>query len=201
MYVQTRDDIHPAHVALVLELDRHVFVYQDTRFFGRFTLDTTALEKLGPEPLGGQFTPALLQARLSRSSQALKVKLLDQKTLAGLGNIYVSEALFRARIHPATPANRLSALETRRLHAAIRWVLKKAIALGSSIPLTMAATQQGDGMFYFGARKAKRPRAGEKFQVYDRAGKPCFRCKQPVRRSVQAARSTFHCGKCQKPAP
>ena len=90
----------PRHAAVVLDLGRENFIFEDTRYFGRLTLDSSALARLGPEPLGAEFTAERFAEALGRSRQAIKVKLLDQSLLAGVGNIYASEALFRAGIAP-----------------------------------------------------------------------------------------------------
>jgi formamidopyrimidine-DNA glycosylase len=200
MYVQSENANLPVHAAVVLELDRHVFVYEDTRYFGRLTLDTTPLERLGLEPLSKEFTPITLVARLSKSSQPIKVKLLDQSVIAGLGNIYASETLFRAGIRPTLPAKKLTLKQAGRLNSAIRYVLKTAISRGSSIPLNFGGEGKTDGLFYFGSASDKDSpkRKGERFLVYDRVGKACVKCGSKIRRTIQAARSTFHCPKCQK---
>ena len=109
MYLLPAKDRLPKHAAVVLKLGRENFVFEDTRYFGRLTLDSSALARLGPEPLGAEFTAERFAEALGRSRQAIKVKLLDQSLLAGVGNIYASEALFRAGIAPTLPARRLTA--------------------------------------------------------------------------------------------
>ena len=110
MFVQGAALPWPRHAAVVLGLDRghEVFVFEDTRCFGRFNLDSTPLDGLGPEPLGGDFTPAGLGISLRRSARPIKVVLLDQSIVAGVGNIYASEALFRAGVSPRRAANGLA---------------------------------------------------------------------------------------------
>ena len=135
---------------------------------------------------------------LRRSRQAIKVRLLDQTLLAGLGNIYASEALFRARIAPALPARRLTAAQVQRLWRAIRHVLRQAIACGSTVPLNYAGAGLRDGLFYFGRAPGTPDFYQERLRVYDRAGQPCPRCGASIRQRVQAARSTFYCPRCQR---
>jgi formamidopyrimidine-DNA glycosylase len=188
----------PKHAAVVLNLGRHNLVYEDTRYFGRLTLDTRALARLGPEPLGPEFTAAYFGAALQRSAQAIKVKLLDQSLVAGVGNIYASEALFRARISPRLAARRLNPAQVRRLRRGIRAVLRAAIAAGSTLPLDFAGAGGRDGLFYYGAVAGESDFYQERLLVYDRHGQPCANCGGPIRRFVQAARSTFHCGRCQR---
>jgi formamidopyrimidine-DNA glycosylase len=107
MYLLPASGPLPKHAAVVLYLGREKFVFEDTRYFGRLTLDTTALDRLGPEPLGNELAPDAFSEALKRSSQPIKVKLLDQSLVAGVGNIYANEALFLARIAPGLAANRL----------------------------------------------------------------------------------------------
>jgi formamidopyrimidine-DNA glycosylase len=187
----------PKHAAVVLDLGREQFVFEDTRYFGRLTLDSGALTRLGPEPLEPAFTCEAFVRALKRSRQPIKVKLLDQTVVAGLGNIYASEALFRAGLSPALPARKLTAEQIRRLRGAIRRVLTTAIACGSTVPLDYDGSAGRDGLFYFGRAREAVGSYSERLQVYDRAGQPCLRCGALIRRRVQAARSTFYCPNCQ----
>jgi len=188
----------PRHAAVVLDLGREHFVYEDARYFGRLTLDTTALSKLGPEPLGADFTVAGFAEALQRSRQPIKVKLLDQTLLAGVGNIYASEALFRAGIAPMLPAKRLTRAQVKRLWRAIRETLRHSIAYGSTVPLSYAGQGARDGLFYFGRTPGAPEFYEERLWVYDRAGQPCAKCGTAIRRRVQAARSTYYCPRCQR---
>lgn len=188
----------PKHAVVVLGLCRNNFVYEDPRQFGRFTLDDSAVHALGPEPWDEGFSVAAFHAALRRSAQAIKVKLLDQSLVAGIGNIYASEALFRAGVSPRRAARRVKAAEVARLHAAIREVLTEAIECGSTIPLDFAGAGKPDGLFYYGAVEGNSAFYQERLRVYDRAGKPCAKCAAPIQRLVQAARSTFFCPQCQK---
>ena len=187
----------PKHAAVVLNLARQKLIYEDTRYFGRFTLDTSPLARLGPEPLDSQFTVAGFAHNLSRSAQAIKVKLLDQSIVAGVGNIYASEALFRARISPCCPSRKLDLGQARRLRRAIRQVLTEAIACGSTLPLNYGGDRKRDRLFYFGRTADAPDFYSERLQVYDRADKPCNCCGTLVKRLIQAARSTFYCPRCQ----
>jgi len=188
----------PKHAAVVLNLGRENFVFEDTRYFGRLTLDLRAVGKLGPEPLGPEFTVAGFAAALARSAQPIKVKLLDQSLLAGVGNIYASEALFRAGIRPTLPARRVRPAQVKQLWRAIREVLGEAIAGGSTVPLNYAGQGERDGLFYFGRAPGSPDFYEERLRVYDRAGRPCPSCGAPIKRRVQAARSTFYCPRCQR---
>ena len=142
---------------------------------------------LGREPLSRSFSVAWLRAFLARRARsAIKPLLLDPRGIAGIGNIYACEALWRAAIHPARLAGSLSAAETARLHEAIRWTLRKGIRLGGA--------SRRD---YVDAR-GERGRMQREFQMYGRAGEPCPRCARPIERTVLGGRGTFHCPRCQR---
>ena len=139
---------------------------------------------MGPEPL--TLRPTMLASRLMRTRRAIKVALLDQRLIAGLGNIYVDEALHAAGIHPLTPANRLSARQAVALSRAIKTVLRRAIrSRGSSLrDYVDADGKQGNFVRYH--------------RVYDRAGEPCVGCQTAIERIVLAGRSTHFCPRCQR---
>ena len=186
----------PRHAAVVLDLGGENLIYEDTRYFGRLTLDTSAVKRLGPEPLDGDFDPSAFARSLKRSRQAIKIKLLDQTLVAGIGNIYASEALFRARISPSCRRKRLTAVQITRLWRAIRKVLAEAIACGSTVPLNFGGGRS-DGLFYFGRAAGTPDYYEERLRVYDRAGRPCPNCGSLIKRIRQAGRSTYYCPHCQ----
>jgi formamidopyrimidine-DNA glycosylase len=198
MFLQPKRAPLPRHAAVTLDLGRHRFVFEDTRYFGRFTLDVGVLAQLGPEPLEQGFDAPAFHAALLRSSQPVKVKLLDQTLVAGVGNIYASEALHVARISPRKPARRLTAPEVLRLRGAIREVLAEAVRFGSTVPLEFGNRGRGDGLFYYGRAAGAPDYYSERLRVYDRAGEPCGECGALIRRIVQAARSTYFCPRCQR---
>lgn len=186
-------EVADRHDHLVLETaSGHVLSLNDARRFGSVDLVATeALEQwgpfatLGPEPLGDQFTVSHLSAAFRDRSAPVKPLLLDQRIVAGLGNIYVCEALHRAGIRPDRKAGRVSRPAIDRLVPAIRQVLAESIAAGGSTIRDYA--QPSGELGYFAAN----------WQVYGREGEFCS-CGGPVRRMVQAARSTFWCAKCQR---
>ena len=187
------EDIGP-HDHLVLETQSgHVLSLNDPRRFGSVDLvdeaalaDWPAFAAMGPEPLGDALTPAHLKAALAGRSAAIKLMLLDQRIVAGLGNIYVCEALFRAGIDPRKPGGQVSGPALARLVPAIKAVIAEAIEAGGS---TLRDYAQPDGQLgYF----------SKQFDVYDRTGEACSRCGAPVQRFAQGGRSTWHCVKCQK---
>jgi formamidopyrimidine-DNA glycosylase len=198
MYLLPAKSRLPKHAAIVFELGDHSFVFEDTRYFGRITLDTCAIEKLGPEPLDREFTTEKFGEALKRSKQPIKVKLLDQSLVAGIGNIYASEALFLARISPRSASRDLNQGQVACLWKAIRQVLREAIRGGSTVPLDHAGTGSRDGLFYFGLREGQPNSYEERLRVYNRAGQSCVRCSGKIERFVQAARSTFYCTRCQR---
>jgi len=197
MYLSPAKGALPKHAAVVLGLGAENFIFEDTRYFGRLTLDARAVAALGPEPLGGAFTAEYFAAALQRSTQPIKVKLLDQQLVAGIGNIYASEALFRAGIAPQLPARRLKPPQVARLRQTIRQALRDAIERGSTVPLNYSGEGKQDGLFYFGSAPGAPDFYEERLRVYDRAGKPCRKCRSPIKRIVQGARSTFFCPQCQ----
>ncbi len=180
------------HVRARFHLDDGTWLlFSDTRKFGRFYLVDDPQEvvgALGPEPLAADFTAAQLAERLAGRRGELKRLLLDQHFIAGLGNIYVSEALWRAGIHPRRVAGTLTREEAERLHAAIVGALTEGIANGG--------TTLGDGQYVYPDGGLGRQQ--EYLAVYERAGEICPRCGAPVERIVQGQRSTYLCPICQK---
>ncbi len=185
----------PRHDHVVLHTDRHRVTFNDARRFGAMDLWPTEdlerhwlMAKLGPEPLGNGFHEEYLVGRLRGRATPVKAALLDQRIVAGLGNIYVNEALHRAGIAPARRAGRIAAARIAGLVPVVRDVLTEAIAAGGS---SLRDHRQADGTLgYF----------QHGFRVYDREGAPCPApgCGGTVRRSVLSGRSSFHCPACQR---
>ncbi len=181
------------HDHLVIETGAGLrLALNDARRFGSVDLvETSALESfgpfavMGPEPLGDAFTPAHIKAALAGRTAPIKQMLLDQRIVAGLGNIYVCEALYRARIRPDKAAGRISKPALERLVPAIKQVLTESIAAGGSTIRDYA--QPSGELGYFAAS----------WSVYGREGEPCP-CGGKVARFVQGGRSTFWCPACQK---
>lgn len=180
------------HVVLVTAAGTTI-TFNDARRFGMVDLIREGeahplLGHLGPEPLGEDFTPASLATAFGGRRVPVKQALLDQKIVAGLGNIYVSEALHRAGIDPRRAAGRIGAARLSALVGHIRDVLTDAIAAGGS---SLRDHRQASGeLGYF----------QHSFRVYDRAGQPCPRpgCGGLIRRIVQSGRSSFYCPACQR---
>ena len=191
--------------ALVSFDDGTLLRFADTRKFGRMAIvdraDLSDLRErrgpraavaplhrsLGIEPLSRRFTVRWLAAMLKRRSRAaIKPLLLDQREIAGLGNIYDIEALWRARIHPLRTAGSLRPAEVARVHEAIRWVLRKGIRYGGASRRDYVDARGNAG------------RMQREFNVYARAGEPCPRCGRAVVRTIVGGRGTFHCPRCQR---
>ncbi|MFN2431654.1 MAG: bifunctional DNA-formamidopyrimidine glycosylase/DNA-(apurinic or apyrimidinic site) lyase [Gemmatimonadota bacterium] len=165
--------------------------YVDVRTLGKLGVASREtweerIAELGPEPLGPRFTADGLLRRLKRTRRRIKEVLLDQRAVSGIGNIYASEALFRAGIHPRARASDLSRPAVERLHAAVRDVLREAIRFQGTTFLNFAGTEGESGAFQ------------ERLRVYDRADESCLTCGGPLRRIVQAQRSTYYCPICQR---
>ena len=184
------------HDHIVFRTDQGVrIVFTDHRRFGLMLLaNTVELDRhrlfagLGPEPLDAAFTASVLSDRIRNKRTPIKSALLDQRVVAGLGNIYVCEALFRARISPKRLASTVAGERAARLVPAIKEVLKAAVQAGGSTLRDYARTDGEMGYFQ------------HHFAVYDRESQRCLRrgCKGTIRRIVQAGRSTFYCPVCQR---
>jgi len=179
------------HIAARLHLDdgRTLF-YDDMRRLGGLRLlegrEWEAEEaRLGPEPLEASYRAADLARVLAVTRAPVKNLLMDQRRVAGVGNIYASEALFRAGVDPRRAGRELTAREVKRLHRSVREVLREALDQAGTSFQNYRAVNGRSGEFQFSLR------------VYGRAGEPCRTCRQPIERIVQAGRSTFYCPSCQ----
>src|SRR5436305_3180673 len=180
------------HRRAVVRLDTGSDVsYRDVRRFGTWLLlepgelEPYLVGRLGDEPLDALFTAARLGERLVRRKAPIKAALLDQRTLAGMGNIYVDEALWRARIHPLRPAETIDRNELRRLHKAIRAALEAGIARQGSTLRDYALPDGASGTMQ------------KEFKVYGRGGEPCDRCGTPIAKTRVGGRGTWFCPACQ----
>jgi formamidopyrimidine-DNA glycosylase len=192
-YLAPETPLEP-HTHLVLRLDDgNQLRYRDVRRFGRLLFGTEdellsarRLPKLGPEPIDPDFTADELYRRLRGRRAPLKAMLLDQAVVAGVGNIYADESLYRARLRPDRPAGRLSKRSAGRLHGALREALELAISnRGSSVD------DYRDGW-------GEKGRQQEELLVYGRGGQPCPNCGRPLALVRLAGRSTVFCRHCQR---
>jgi formamidopyrimidine-DNA glycosylase len=190
----TDGEPEPLYARVIFTLDDgRRLVYSDPRKFGRVTLARAdalpaPFASLGPEPLDEAFTPAALEERLAGQKRVIKAALLDQRIVAGLGNIYADEALWLARIHPLRRAHTLTPREVAQLHAGIQQALTTGIAHGGTT---------------FGRHRDLYNEAGSNLEhvaVYQRTGEPCLRCHQPIERITVAQRGSHFCPHCQRAA-
>ena len=192
LYLRPDDDVPKhSHAIFYFDNDRRL-VFRDQRQFGVMKLiaggqlaRTKGIKELAPEPFGEDFNPEYLKSVLQRSRRSLKTLLLDQTKVLGLGNIYASEALFRARINPFKIASQLSTRRVPLLYEAVRDVLQIAVEHIRG-PISL---EEG---FSYGAG------FGNFWQVYDREGEPCVNCSTKIRRATHGGRSTYWCPRCQR---
>ncbi|MFT5050892.1 MAG: formamidopyrimidine-DNA glycosylase [Chlamydiales bacterium] len=181
-----------AYTRVRLKLDRGELAFVDVRKFGRFVFVNEREEitaGLGPEPLGKEFTESGFRQALGVRKRLLKPLLLDQTFLAGLGNIYVDEALHRAGLHPQRRSDRVPAAAVGRLYREIRATLSEAI--------------EREGSSFDGFYRTPEGQPGQyqaQFRVYGRTGRPCLTCGRAIKRIVVGQRGTHFCTRCQ-PAP
>lgn len=190
-FVVAPQDPASSHVRLVFRLDDGMeLFYHDPRRFGTHHLYQpemvpAELDRLGPEPLDKKLRPGQLATAAVRRTVAVKQLLLDQHFLAGLGNIYVCEALFAAKIHPERPAASLATAEWATLLAALRTILRRAIRCNGTTISDFRAVDEKSGTFQ------------NFLQVYGHGGEPCRRCGTAVVRIVQGGRGSWFCPVCQ----
>ncbi len=191
LYVAPSDAVHDADRWLHFRLDLDngcQLRFSDARKFGKVYLTDSLARiapRLGPEPLADDFTAAALQARLAGRGRAIKALLLEQSVIAGVGNIYADEALFRAGIHPLRAADSLTAAEIERLHSALQGALRAGI------------DSEGASVNWYRKPDGAPGEAHHHFFVYGRAGEPCIRCGQPIHKIRVAQRGTHFCPACQ----
>ncbi len=187
-----RQQINPRHNHVIMSFSDAAVIYNDSRRFGMVDLldddgGHYLLDNLGPEPLGNEFDGDWLATRLTGSKSSIKEKLLDQRLVVGIGNIYASESLHLAGINPKRRAGNISLARLHDLAEAIRTTLQNAIEAGGSSLRDYRDVRGAPGYFQ------------HQFAVYDRAGEMCRRCdNSPIRKAVQSGRSTYYCVTCQR---
>jgi formamidopyrimidine-DNA glycosylase len=186
---EVADDPH-RHAVVTLD-DGSELAYRDVRRFGTWLLlepsevDGYLDARVGREPLEDAYKAKHLAERLATRRAPIKAALLDQRTVAGVGNIYADEALWRARVHPLTPANELTPDEVKAVHKGVRGSLQAGVR------------GQGSTLRDYRLPDGSSGRAQERFKVYGRAGRPCERCGTPIDRIRAAGRGTWYCPTCQ----
>jgi formamidopyrimidine-DNA glycosylase len=180
------------HIEFALD-DGSSLVYNDPRRFGLIKIvaraelnDIVELKYLGPEPLGCEFTAGYLWQATRGRTAAIKNLLMDQRIVAGVGNIYASELLFRAGVRPARRAGKVSRTEVARIVTATQDVLREAIGSRGTTFRSYRDSRGQPGKF------------AQLLRVYDREGKPCLKCRTPIRSVVLGQRSSYYCPHCQK---
>jgi formamidopyrimidine-DNA glycosylase len=181
------------HLRALLSLDDGTqLAYRDVRRFGTWLLlepdevDAYLEGKVGPEPLAAGYRAKDLAEKLVSRRAPVKAALLDQRTVAGIGNIYADEALWRARLHPLRPAESLRADEVKTLHRAVREALRRGLA------------RQGSTLRDYRLPDGETGRMQDEFRVYGRGGEPCERCGTPIDKIRVAGRGTWYCPSCQR---
>jgi formamidopyrimidine-DNA glycosylase len=185
-------DRRPGHPAVWFHFESgSMLAFDDTRRFG--TVECLSADewlershRMGPEPLDDTFTADALHGALKASRAPVRSWLLDQRKLAGVGNIYANEALHLAGIHPRTEARAVTRPAAERLHDAVREVLRSAIGAGGTTIRDYRNAEGEEGLY------------ARRLLVYDRAGEPCGRCGEAIQRTVFGGRSAFHCPGCQR---
>lgn len=187
------DNILPnRHTRAIIEFkDGSVLYFNDQRIFGYLALTdkqglSTARSRFGPEPHGGQLDFEYFYNRLQKSGRSIKALLLDQTFIAGLGNIYVDEALFRSGLHPARLANTVTRSEAKKLATEASKVLKEAIKAGGTTFQSFKDSKGKTGNYF------------QKLKVFARQGKPCVKCGEKIIKTRVAGRGTHFCPHCQK---
>src|SRR5205823_2667643 len=181
----------PYRRAVVTLDDGSDVAYRDVRRFGTWLLlepeefDAYLAERVGVEPLEPGFTAKTLAARLAGRRAPIKAAILDQRTVAGVGNIYADEALWHARVHPLRPARELTADELRAVHRGIRRALQTGIV------------RQGATLRDYTQPNGAAGSMQEEFRVYGRGGEPCARCRAPIEKTRVGGRGTWFCPHCQ----
>ncbi len=175
--------------------DESRLVFQDQRHFGFMNIvgtkhisEAKEIKKLAPEPFSDEFSRDYFRSILKNSKRKVKELLLDQTKVCGLGNIYVAEALFLARVNPRIRANEISAIKANRLHQFIIEVLRESIEYGLTLNVD---PENFEGNYYSGAYETH-------WRVYDREGESCPNCGRKIKRIKQGGRSSYYCQRCQK---
>lgn len=192
IYAANSSSDQNSHTKITFQLSNHFYLnYNDQRLFGRLQYCRTLeeikfLQELGVEPFSSRLNNEWLVDQLVRRATPIKNLLMNQKFIAGIGNIYASEILFKAGLHPQRPANTLKQEETVLLYRMIKEVLIEAVRL------------RGTSMRNYRDAEGQKGNYTNRIKVYGRNGQACLNCQMPVERLVQAGRSTFFCRRCQK---
>jgi formamidopyrimidine-DNA glycosylase len=188
--LREKENLKETKLVLKLSNGKHLN-YNDQRLFGRHWIvrdpkEIDLIKNLGPEPLNGSFTVSWLKDNLKSRGSPIKIVLMDQHFVAGIGNIYASEILFKAGIDPQKRANRIKAQYVPQLYQATRDILNEAI------------TYRGSSMRNYRDSQGQKGKFMDRIKVYAKENEPCPACKSPIKKIVQGQRSTFYCKQCQR---
>ncbi len=175
-----------SHTRVIFKFDRGTLYFNDQRMFGWVMLNPKFVDKLGPEPF--DITAVEFVKRVAKSKRPIKLVLMDQEVVSGVGNIYANDALWEAKINPQTPSNQVTNNQLTALYHAVIKVLKEGIKYGGAT----AADAKYIDLHGLGGHYQ------DHFRVYDRAGLPCHRCKSKIKKFVLGGRGTYYCPQCQK---
>ncbi|MEC9330847.1 MAG: bifunctional DNA-formamidopyrimidine glycosylase/DNA-(apurinic or apyrimidinic site) lyase [Verrucomicrobiota bacterium] len=197
LFIRKSNKSLPKHAAVVFKLNREYLVFKDPRSFGRVTFDVDCLENLGVDALSSDLTEEILASVIQNTSQSVKARLMNQKHIAGLGNIYSCEVLHKSKISPFIKGSSLCLAKVKELRKAINVTLHNQVNFGLSLKLDFEGEFKNDGLFYYGTKSVRDNQLKEPFRVYGREGEPCRNCGSIIMRSYQANRSTYYCPECQ----
>ena len=172
-----------SHTREIFEFEKGKLFFNDMRKFGWIEINPKFVDKLGPEPF--DITAAEFIKRLSSSKRPIKIAIMDQEIISGVGNIYANDALWESRIHPATPASQLSVKQLNSLLEKIKLVLKEGIKYGGATAENYVNLHGLGGHYQ------------DHFRTYNREGLPCLRCKTKIKKIVLGGRGTYYCPACQ----
>ncbi len=173
-----------SHTRVIFEFDKGKLFYNDQRMFGWIQINPKFVDSLGPEPFN--ILPSEFAQRINKSKRPIKISLMDQEIISGVGNIYANDALWEARINPGVSSNQLSVDKLTFLFEKIKMVLAEGIKYGGATADNYVNLHGLGGHYQ------------EHFRTYNKEGEPCLRCGTPIKKIVLGGRGTFYCPKCQK---
>ena len=197
LFIQKSNKSLPKHAAVVFKLNREYLVFKDPRSFGRVTFAADSLESLGVDALSRDLTEEMLASVIQTTNQSVKARLMNQKHIAGLGNIYSCEVLHKSKISPFIKGSSLCLAKVKSLRKAISMTLHNQVSFGLSLDLDFEGEFKNDGLFYYGSKSGRDNQLKEPFRVYGREGESCRNCGSIITRSYQSNRSTYYCPECQ----
>ena len=197
LFLQNSSELFPKHVAMVFLLGEEYLVFKDPRSFGRVSINNSIIKNLGVDAYSSDFTEDVLASVFQNTKQSVKDRLMNQKFIAGLGNIYACEVLYMSRISPFVSGSSLSFQQVKTLYENINSILHEQVRFGLGLDLDFSGESKSDGLFYYGSKSGHRGQIKEQFKIYGREGIVCSICNSLIQRTSQSNRSTYYCPKCQ----